>query len=297
MFRKAERKKAKLRLGIAGPAGAGKTYSALIIAQGLGGKVAMIDTEHGSGELYSHLYDYDIATLEPPFTPEKYMALIREAEKEGYSTVILDSISHAWAGEGGLLDLHDRISKTSGNSFTAWREVTPKHNALVEAMLGSPCHIIATMRSKQEYTVNTNDKGKTEVRKVGLAPIQRDGMEYEFTVFLELSLDHLAVATKDRTSLFDGKGPFIPNGETGKTLLEWLELGLDPVQASEERKQAMINRISRIGNPFELRNWYDKHKGEIEALLPKHKDEIMNLLSETKRTLQAQKKVPQGELV
>ncbi|MEW6417228.1 MAG: ATP-binding protein [Nitrospirota bacterium] len=285
MFRKAERKKAKLRLGIAGPAGSGKTYSALIVAQGLGGKVAMIDTEHGSGELYSHLYDYDIATLEPPFTPEKYMALIREAEKEGYSTVILDSISHAWAGEGGLLDLHDKISKTSGNSFTAWREVTPKHNALVEAMLGSPCHIIATMRSKQEYTVTTNDKGKTEVRKVGLAPIQRDGMEYEFTVFLELSLDHLAVATKDRTSLFDGKGPFIPNGETGKTLLEWLETGIDPVEKSKELLDSLVERMKGIENIFHLRNWWSKHAGEINELIPEHKSQIINLKEEMKLTL------------
>ena len=227
MFRRAERKKAKLRLGIAGPAGSGKTYSALLIAQGLEGKIALIDTEHGSGELYSHLCDYDIATLTPPFTPEKYISLIKEAGKGGYSTIIIDSISHAWAGEGGLLDMHDKVAKVQNSSFTAWRQITPKHNALVEAMLQSPCHIIATMRSKQEYSVSTDDRGRTQVKKIGLAPIQREGMEYEFTIFLDLSVDHLAVASKDRTSLFDGRTPFVPNIETGRELLKWLETGGD----------------------------------------------------------------------
>lgn len=297
MFRKAERKKAKLRLGITGPAGSGKTFSALIIAQGLGGRIALIDTEHGSGELYAHLCDYDVATLAPPFTPDRYTALIKEAENAGYANVIIDSISHAWAGEGGLLEMKDKIAKTQNNSFSAWREVTPKHNALVEAMLQSPCHIIATMRSKQEYLITTDDRGRTSVKKVGMAPIQRDGMEYEFTVFFDLNIDHLATATKDRTSLFNDITPFTPAVETGKVLLEWLESGIDPIEASEGNKQAMIKRISRIMNPFELRNWYDKHKGEIEVLLPKHKDEIMSLLSETKRTLQAQKKAHQEELV
>lgn len=283
MFRKAERKKAKLRLGLAGPAGAGKTYSALLIAQGLGDKIALIDTEHGSGELYSHLCDYDVATLSAPYTPDRYIALIKEAEKAGYRTIIIDSISHAWAGEGGLLDIHDKIARTQNNSFSAWREVTPKHNALVEAMLQSQCHIIATMRSKQEYTISTDDRGRTQVKKLGLAPVQREGMEYEFTVFLELSLEHLAIATKDRTSLFDGNQPFVPAIETGRTLLEWLESGIDPVQVSEESKQAMISRISRIENLFELKNWYKKHEQEINQLLPEHKNEIMTTLTNMKK--------------
>jgi hypothetical protein len=283
MFRKAERKKAKLRLGIAGPAGSGKTYSAILIAQGLGGKIALIDTEHGSGELYSHLCDYDVAILEPPFNPERYMALIQEAEKQGYSTIILDSVSHAWAGEGGLLDLHDKIAKTQGNSFAAWREVTPKHNALVEAMLQSPYHIIATMRSKQEYMMTTDEKGRSTVRKVGMAPIQRDGMEYEFTVFLEIGIDHLAVATKDRTSLLDGKPPFVPNIETGRVLFDWLESGIDTHYISEDIKNSLLERISQIENLFELRNWYKKHEHEINQLIPEHKSEVMAVLSSMKK--------------
>lgn len=285
MFRRAERKKAKLRLGIAGPAGSGKTFSSLKIAQGLGGRIALIDTEHGSGELYAHLCEYDVATLSSPFTPDRYTALIKEAEKSGYGTIIIDSASHAWAGEGGLLEMKDRISKTQTNGFSAWREVTPKHNAFVEAMLQSPCHIIATMRSKQEYIITTDERGKSMVKKVGLAPVQRDGMEYEFTIFFELCAEHLATATKDRTSLFKDITPFVPTEETGRVLLDWLETGNDPVLASEELKQTMVKRIARIANPFELRNWYEKHKEEIEELMPEHKAEIMSLLTEAKRRL------------
>ena len=220
-FHKAQRRLSRLRLAIAGPAGSGKTYSALLIAFGLGGRVAMIDTERGSGELYAHLGDYDVCTITPPFEPEKYTTAIREAEKAGYDVIIIDSLSHAWAGEGGLLDLHGHLADRSGNSWSAWRKVTPKHNQLVEAMLQSPCHIIATMRSKMEYT-QVSENGKTQVKKLGMNPIQRDGMEYEFTVFMDLDLDHVATVTKDRTSLFDGKF-FKPTPETGKILIRWLQ--------------------------------------------------------------------------
>lgn len=225
-FRKAERKKAKARIGLAGPAGSGKTYSALLMAFGLGEKVAMIDTENGSGDLYAHLGDYDILTVSAPFTPDKYITAIKAAEEAGYGTVIIDSLSHAWAGEGGLLDMQGKIADSGkGNSYTAWRSITPKHNALVEAILQSKCHIIGTMRSKMDYVQQANN-GRTEIKKVGLAPIQRDGMEYEFTVFLELGQDHNCTATKDRTSIFDGK-IFIPSIETGKVLTGWLNSGVE----------------------------------------------------------------------
>ncbi len=282
MFRKAERKKAKLRLGILGPAGSGKTYSALLIAQGLGGKVALLDTEHGSGELYSQMTDYDVATLTPPFTPQRYIEVIREAEKAGYNVLIIDSLSHAWQGEGGVLDMHDKASLATRNSFTAWREVTPHHNALVDAILQSPIHIIATMRTKTAYEV-TSENGKTKVAKVGLAPVQREGMEYEFTIVFDLSFDgHVATATKDRTSLFDGRH-FVPNVETGKELLDWLESGVDTQNISEDIKDSLLERISQIENLFELRNWYKKHEYEINQLMPEHKSEVMVVLSTMKK--------------
>ncbi len=230
MFHKAERKKAKLRCGLAGPSGSGKTWSALLLGFGLGGKVALIDTENKSGELYAHLGEYHATQIAAPFTPDKYIAAIKAAEEEGFDVIIIDSLSHAWAGEGGLLDMQGKIADSGkGNSYTAWRTVTPKHQALVEAMLQSKAHIIATIRSKQDYVQQKDEKtGKTEIKKVGMAPVQREGMEYEFTVFFDLDMAHVATASKDRTSLFDSRY-FKPTIEIGKELLTWLNTGVDPV--------------------------------------------------------------------
>lgn len=226
-IRKAERKKAKLRLGIAAPSGAGKTYSALLLAFGLGGKVGLIDTEHGSGDLYAHLGDYDIISIEAPYLVSKYTQAIKAFEEAGYSTIIIDSLSHAWAGDGGLLDKQGKMADRGTNSFAAWRTITPEHNNLVDAMLRSPAHIIATMRAKQEYVLETNDKGKQQPKKVGMAPVQREGMEYEFTIMLDVDMAHVASASKDRTSLFD-KQFFQITQDTGRTLLAWLEMGIEP---------------------------------------------------------------------
>lgn len=230
LFKPARRTQAKLRLALAGPSGSGKTYSALLIAFGLGGRVAVIDTERGSASLYAHLGPYDTCELAPPFTPDKYIQAIRAAESAGYDVIVIDSLSHAWAGPGGILDMHDRASAKEKNSWAAWRHVTPKHNDLVDTILQSRAHIIATMRAKQEY-VQVEDGGKRRVQRVGLAPVQRDGIEYEFTLVLDLDASHTAIASKDRTSLFDGQ-VFRPDQETGKALLAWL------TEAKEETVEA-----------------------------------------------------------
>lgn len=233
-FKRAQRKRAKLRLGIAGPSGSGKTFSALLIASGIApwSKVAVIDSENGSAELYAHLGNYSVMTLAPPYNPEKYINAIHIAEQSGFEVIIIDSLSHCWSGEGGILDQQGRASDTKykGNSWAAWREFTPKHNALVEAMLKSPCHVIATMRSKTEY-VQVTENGKPAIKKMGTAPVQRDGMEYEFTVFIDLSTEHIATPSKDRTSLFDGTY-FKPSAETGQKLLSWLNLESNVEQKS-----------------------------------------------------------------
>jgi hypothetical protein len=239
-IRRAERKKAKLRLGIAAPSGAGKTYSALLLAFGLGGKVGLIDTEHGSGDLYAHLGEYDVISIEAPYTTQKYIQAITAFEQAGYSTIIIDSLTHAWAGDGGLLDKQGKMADRGTNSFAAWRTITPEHNALVDAMLKSPCHIIATMRSKQEYVLETNDKGKQQPKKVGMAPVQREGMEYEFTVMLDVDMNHIANASKDRTSLFDGQF-FKITTETGATLKQWLETGSEVPTVDINAMLAAIN--------------------------------------------------------
>ena len=241
IFRKAERRKAKLRLAITGPAGSGKTYGALQVAQGLGGRIAMIDTENGSGDLYSSICEYDIMNINAPFDPRKYIQAIHDAENEGYDVLIIDSLSHCWISEGGLLDMKEQLA-TSGkyNSFSAWSKVTPIQNKLIEAMLTSKCHIIATMRSRTDYVQVVNDKGRTEIRKVGLAPVQRDGMDYEFSVVFDLNNEHTVTVSKDRTSIFDGKN-FTLSSETGATLLDWLNSGKDipDVREINERKQSI----------------------------------------------------------
>lgn len=225
--------RAKLRLGMSGAAGSGKTYSALLIAHGLGGTIGMIDTEHGSGDLYADLLPegYDVLRLAPPFTPSRYIDAIHALEATGVQTIIIDSLSHAWNGEGGSLDRHGKIADRSGNSWQAWRQVTPEHNALVEAILQSPCHVIATMRAKTDYVQEKDERtGRQIVRKIGLAPVMRDGIEYEFTIFMELDSQHLAHVGKDRTRLFDGM-ILRPDIETGRELLAWLDSGApEPVR-------------------------------------------------------------------
>ena len=278
MFTKAERKKAKLRLALCGPSGSGKTYSALLIAMGLapGGKIALIDTENGSGELYSDLADYDIATLRPPFMPDRYMSLIRGAEDSGYDVLVIDSLSHAWVGEGGILDMHDKATMASKtqNTFTAWREVTPQHNALVETILGANLHIIVTMRTKTAYDMVDDGKGKKKPIKIGLAPVQRDGLEYEFTAVLDLSVEgHIATASKDRTRLLDGKH-FVPTQKTGELLREWLESGIDEKEASRIVLAELKAQADEIDNIPHLNNWWRKHSAEIERLLPDDGDTL-----------------------
>jgi hypothetical protein len=229
-FQRAERRKARLRLGLSGPSGSGKTYSALLLAFGLGdGPIAVIDTEHQSASLYAHLGEYAVATMEAPYSPDRYVEYLHAAEEAGFRTIIIDSLSHAWAAEGGALDQVDRRAANSANKFAAWRDVTPMHNRLVEAMLQSPAHIIATMRSKTEYVLETETRNGRTVqvpRKVGLAPVQRDGMEYEFTVFLDLATDHTALPSKDRTGLFHAWVGRIDQ-KVGGMLRDWLDSGVE----------------------------------------------------------------------
>ena len=250
VFRKAERRKAKLRLAITGPAGSGKTYGALLIAQGLGGRIAMIDTENGSGDLYSAVCDYDILNINAPFDPRKYIQAIHDAESEGYDVLIIDSLSHCWISEGGLLDIKEQLASSGKyNSFSAWSKVTPLQNKLIEAMLTSQCHIIATMRSRTDYVQVVNDKGRTEIRKVGLAPVQRDGMDYEFSLVFDLNNEHTVTVSKDRTSLFDGQS-FTLSPEIGTKLLEWLNSGKDIPDARvlNERKQSIYREYLALFN-------------------------------------------------
>jgi hypothetical protein len=231
-FKKAERRQAKLRLALTGPSGAGKTFSALLIAAGIGKRIAFVDTENHSASLYADVktgllagIDFDAIEIDAPYTMDKYLAAIDAAEREKYDVLVIDSISHAWAGEGGLLDKKAALDNRPGaNSYVSWGKITPEHERFKAHLIQAGLHLIVTMRSKQDYILEMNEKGKQEPRKVGLAPIQRDGMEYEFTTVFDMAMDHNAAVSKDRTGLFDGK-IFKPSKKTGETLLAWLKEG------------------------------------------------------------------------
>lgn len=227
-LKKAERKKAKIRLGLSGAAGFGKTYSSLLIAKGLVGdwaKVALIDTEHGSGELYSDLGDYNVVSLEAPYTPERYIEAIKACEAAGMECIIIDSITHEWDGQGGCLEILDKL----GGKYQDWAKITPRHNNFINAILQSKCHVITTVRRKQDYEMTKDNNGKVKVEKVGMKEVTREGFEYELTVNLEIANDrHMVRASKDRTGLFMDKPEFIPTEETGKLIRNWCESGKEP---------------------------------------------------------------------
>ncbi len=230
-FQKAQRKRAKLRLALSGPSGSGKTYSALLIAKGLGGRIAVIDTERGSASLYSDLVEFDTLELSPPFTPERFCDALKAAAEAGYDVCVIDSITHEWDGAGGCLEINESIAhaKFKGNTWAAWNETTPRHRAFLDAILQAPMHVVATMRSKTE-TVQGDDK---KVKKLGMKSIQREGAEYEFTVVLDLEHErHYAIASKDRTRLFPE--PHVITEDTGGRLAAWLESGAVPALSETE---------------------------------------------------------------
>ena len=226
-FTRAERKKVFIKLAVTGPSGSGKTFGALKLAGGIGQKIALLDTENGSASLYADILPFDVMDLAAPFIVPKYVDAIKEAAAAGYDVLVVDSLSHAWAGEGGLLSKKEALDTRGGNQYTNWASITKEHEALKAAILQAPIHVIATMRSKQEYVVEQDSRGKSTPRKVGMAPIQRDGMEYEFTTVFDVSIDHTAITSKDRTGLFDGMNERLSDAH-GKKIVAWLGTGAEP---------------------------------------------------------------------
>lgn len=248
-FKKATKAAAKLRLGLIGPAGSGKTYTALRIAAGLGGRIAVIDTERGSASLYAgeRGIEFDVIELDT-YGVERFIEGLKSAADGGYSTVIIDSLSHAWAGKGGILEYVDNAGKRnqSGGNFGAWRDATPRHNSLVDAILGAPLHVICTLRSKVEYVVE-NVGGRNQVRKVGLQPVQRDGLEYEFTVVGDVNQDHDLVVTKTRAAFLKDAVIREAGEELGQQLAAWLATGTDQRPAAPTPKTAVSVSVQKPG--------------------------------------------------
>lgn len=236
-LKKAQKQKVKIKIGLQGSAGSGKTYSALKIAMGMVNndvsKIALIDTENGSASLYSDIFgEFLTLDFKPDYTPERCIEAIKMCESyEGIEVIIFDGISHEWMGKGGVIDL---IDKMSGNGMLKWAKMTPRHNLFIDAILQADKHMICTMRSKQDYVLNQNEKGQQVPEKVGMKAVTRDGVDYEFTLNFDIDQKNFASASKDRTSLFKNKPEFVINEETGKTILKWCNDGVDVLKIGME---------------------------------------------------------------
>lgn len=257
-IRKAARQKAKLRVGFSGPAGSGKSYSAILVANGLANdksKIGIIDTENGSADLYADIGEFSVIRLEAPYTPERYTESIKAFEDAGMEVVIIDSASHEWDGKGGCLESNELIANTKfkGNTWAAWSVTTPRHQKFIESIVNSKCHIITASRSKTD-TIQTEDK---KIKKVGLKEIQREGFEYELTLNFTVDRDgHYATASKDRTKMFIDHDPFIITEDTGRQLKAWAESGIeviptvilpDPEILLRQKKTKIMHLLKLLG--------------------------------------------------
>lgn len=218
----------KARVALMGPSGSGKTYSALSLAVGLadGGPVVVIDTERGSASLYADQFQFDVLELET-FSPDTYTEAIHACAEAGYAVIVIDSLSHAWEGTDGALEQVDnaKARNRGGNDFTAWKDVTPMQKRMVEAILQCKAHVVVTMRTRTEWVLEKDDRGKSVPRKVGMAPIQRAGIEYEFDLTADLDLEHNLVVSKTRLRFLDQKVIAKPGADLGKAILDDLMSG------------------------------------------------------------------------
>lgn len=265
----AQRHQVKLRLGLSGASGFGKTYSALLLAYGITNdwtKIAIIDTENGSASLYSHLGDYNALTLEEPYNPERYIQAIETCEKAGMEVIIIDSITHEWSGKGGCLELHEQL----GGKFQDWAKISPRHQAFIDKILHSSCHIITTVRRKVDYSMDADMNGRSKVVKHGTKEITREGFEYELTSNFELiNENHLVKASKDRTGLFMNKPEFVINSATGKKLMEWCNKGISLDNIKEE-----ILQCQTIESLKTLYAKYPSVQNKIHPLILERKEQL-----------------------
>jgi hypothetical protein len=281
-LRKAERKKAKIRLGLSAVSGGGKTYSALLIAYGLCGdwsKIGVIDTENNSADLYAHLGDFNVLDLQAPYTPERYIEAIKACEEADLEVIVIDSITHEWDGKGGCLEIVDSL----GGKYQDWAKVTPRHQTFIDAILQSKAHVITTVRRKQDYEMSKGSDGKVKVEKAGLKEVTREGFEYELTVNLELDIRHNATASKDRTGLFMGRPAFVPSVETGEMIKDWCQSGIDPQEEIQEavKKLANCNSVDDLTTLKEVLPVYVVESSDFKEAGKKRYAEISKLTKQT----------------
>lgn len=286
VFKKAQRSQVSLKLAITGPTGSGKTFSALRLATGLiedtEKRIAVIDTEQGSASLYDDAFDFDTLELNPPYEHGKFIAAINAAVEGGYGVCIIDSASHCWEG---ILEYKAKLdSRPGSNSYTNWNDAGSKFKGIIDAVLHTPIHMICCMRSKMDYVMESNDRGKTVPKKIGLAPIMRDGIEYEFTTVFDVALDHQAATSKDRSGLFTDK-IFTISEDTGREIAAWLKTAKpkpeEPPIAADSTPQEATEPKSK-GTTAER---HQKGKENIIELCEKENIELRRFLDQAHITL------------
>jgi hypothetical protein len=249
--RKAQKHSVKLKMAIQGPSGSGKTEGALALAKNFvpNAKVLVVDTENDSASLYADRYDFDTISLTAPYTSERYKKAMQAAADGGYDVLIVDSLTQQWDGEGGILRRKEALDRQPGsNSYTNWSTYTPEHTGFVEFIKQLPVHTICTMRTKQEYVLETNAKGKQQPRKVGTAPIQRDGLEYEFTIVFDVNMAHRATASKNRTTLFQEEEPIdLADAKVAGQMRDWLANGAPPMYADSTQVHKLWEECKTAG--------------------------------------------------
>lgn len=274
-LKQSQRQRVKLRLGLSGASGFGKTKSALLLAYGMTqdwSKIAVIDTENASASLYSDLGNYNVLDLQAPYSPERYIQAIELCEKSGIEVIIIDSVSHEWNGTGGCLDIHEKL----GGRFQDWANLTPRHQAFINKILQSSCHIITTTRRKIDYSLDVGSNGKTQVVKHGTKEITREGFEYELTINFELvNENHLAKASKDRTGLFMNKPEFIITSDTGRKILDWCNSGIAETASFATSATSMQN----IDLPSNSRHNTDTESFSDPGVDPFSKESILYKIS------------------
>lgn len=286
-FKKATKEQAKARLALIGPSGSGKTYTALIVARELAGKkgkIAVIDSERGSASKYADLFSFDVVEMDE-HSPDDYIKVIGEAEAGRYDVLVIDSMTHEWAGKHGALELHSRATERSKskNSFTAWMEITPKHNRFLDTILGFNGHVIGTMRTKTAYIMEEGEDGKQKPKKIGTNPIQREGVEYEFDIVAEMDLANNLVVSKTRCPALSGVVLEKPGPDFGKTILAWCSTGEVPVMKTlTEGLDETVGRILKMSKES-----FDEGEGKalLVSWLRDNKPEILALTGKDKRKM------------
>ena len=277
-LRKSSKKKAKIKLALQGPSGSGKSYSALLLAYGLCGdwtKIAVIDSENNSADLYASLGDYNVVSLDGHYDPETYIDAIKICQKAGMEVIIIDSMSQCW---DNLLEYHASIP---GNSFTNWQKVTPRMTSLIQMILQADCHVISTMRCKQDYVLSEKN-GKMVPEKVGLKAVMRDGIDYEYTIVFDINMKHQAVVSKDRTNLFVNRPEFTITPHIGKEILDWCNDGVTADSVKDMiYKATSIDELTMLYNEYPewsqlLMQDFIQRKKEIEPSEPTEQKRKIN---------------------